>query len=102
VTISLPHQRKDLTDLLNQAKISVRPQSVNEKSPEVIALIGEVAAYVKPAAQPAQPKPAGKSTGQNAQRKLAQRETGQKQKQRLTAQDSMAQSHGNKRGNRSR
>jgi superfamily II DNA helicase RecQ len=102
VTISLPHQRKDLTDLLNQAKISVRPQSVNEKSPEVIALIGEVAAYVKPAAQPAQPKPAGKSTGQNAQRKLAQRETGQKQKQRLTAQDSMAQSHANKRGNRSR
>jgi superfamily II DNA/RNA helicase len=102
VTISLPTQRKDLTDLLNQARISVKPQSVNEKSPEVIALIGEVAAYVKPAAQPAQPKPAGKSTGQNAQRKLAQRETGQKQKQRLTAQDSMAQSHGNKRGNRSR
>jgi superfamily II DNA/RNA helicase len=102
VTISLPTQRKDLSDLLNQAKISVKPQSVNEKSPEVIALIGEVAAYVKPAAQPAQPKPAGRSTGQNAQRKLAQRETGQKQKQRLTAQDSMAQSHANKRGNRSR
>ena len=102
VTISLPTQRKDLSDLLNQAKISVKPQSVNEKSPEVIALIGEVAAYVKPAAQPAQPKPAGKSTGQNAQRKRAQRETGQKQKQRLTAQDSMAQSHANKRGNRSR
>jgi superfamily II DNA/RNA helicase len=102
VTISLPTQRKDLSDLLNQAKISVKPQSVNEKSHEVIALIGEVAAYVRPAAQPAPQKPTGKSTGQNAQRKRAQRETGQKRNQRPTAQDSMTQSHANKRGNRSR
>jgi superfamily II DNA/RNA helicase len=99
VTISLPTQRKDLSDLLNQAKISVRPQSVNEKSPEVIALIGEVAAYVKPAAQPAQPKPAGKSTGQNAQRKRAQRESGRPQAQRSATSGSRPQSQGGPRGN---
>jgi superfamily II DNA/RNA helicase len=72
VTISLPTQRKDLATLLSQAKISARPQSVNEKSPEVLALIGEVADYVKPA-QAAQPQNTGKSTGQNAQRKRARR-----------------------------
>ena len=76
VTISLPSQRKDLSDLLNKAKISVKPQSVNEKSPEVEALIGEVAQLVKPAAPTAQPKPTGKSTGRNAQRKRALRESG--------------------------
>ena len=102
VTISLPTQRKDLSDLLNQAKISVRPQSVNEKSPEVIALIGEVAPYVKPAAQPAQPKPAGKSTGQNAQRKRAQRESGRPQAQRSATSGSRPQSQGGPRGNRQR
>lgn len=100
VTISLPTQRKDLSDLLSQAKINSKPQSVTDKSPEVIALIGEVAAYVKPAAQLAQPKPAGKSTGQNAQRKRAQRESGQKQNQRPTAQGSRTQSHASKGGNR--
>jgi superfamily II DNA/RNA helicase len=102
VTISLPTQRKDLSDLLNQAKISVRPQSVNEKSPEVIALIGEVAPYVKPAAQPVQPKPAGKSTGQNAQRKRAQRESGRSQNQKSASSGSRPQSQGAPRGNRQR
>ena len=102
VTISLPTQRKDLSDLLNQAKISVSPQSVNEKSPEVIALIGEVAPYVKPAAQPVQPKPAGKSTGQNAQRKRAQRESGRSQNQKSASSGSRPQSQGGPRGNRQR
>ncbi|HAE74222.1 MAG TPA: DEAD/DEAH box helicase, partial [Candidatus Aquiluna sp.] len=69
VTISLPTQRKDLSDLLSKAKISVKPKSVTEKSPEVIALIGEVAEYVKPAAPTAQPRKTGASTGRNAQRK---------------------------------
>ena len=59
VTISLPTQRKDLSDLLNKAKISVKPKSVTEKSPEVIALIGEVAEYVKPTAPTVQPKKTG-------------------------------------------
>ena len=102
VTISLPTQRKDLSDLLYQAKISVKPQSVNEKSPEVIALIGEVAPYVKPAAQPVQPKPAGKSTGQNAQRKRAQRESGKSPHQKSAASGSRPQSQGGPRGNRQR
>jgi superfamily II DNA/RNA helicase len=102
VTISLPTQRKDLSDLLSQAKISVRPQSVTEKSPEVIALIGEVAAYVKPVAAPAQPKPSGKSTGQNAQRKRALRESGQKQNQRPAAAGSRTNSQGSPSGRRQR
>jgi len=102
VTISLPTQRKDLSDLLSQAKISVRPQSVTEKSPEVIALIGEVAAYVKPVAAPAQPKPSGKSTGQNAQRKRALRESGQKQNQRPAAAGSRTNSQGSSSGRRQR
>jgi len=102
VTISLPTQRKDLSDLLSQAKISVRPQSVTEKSPEVIALIGEVAAYVKPVAAPAQPKPSGKSTGQNAQRKRALRESGQKQNQRPAAAGSRTSSQGSSSGRRQR
>ena len=67
VTISLPTQRKDLSDLLSKAKISVKPKSVTEKSAEVIALIGEVAEYVKPAAPTAQPRKTGASTGRNAQ-----------------------------------
>jgi superfamily II DNA/RNA helicase len=102
VTISLPTQRKDLSDLLSQAKISVRPQSVTEKSPEVIALIGEVAAYVKPVAAPAQPKPSGKSTGQNAQRKRALRESGQKQNQRPAATGSRTNPQGSPSGRRQR
>lgn len=73
VTISLPAQRKDLAVLLNQAKITAQPKSVTDKSPEVIALIGEVAAYVKPAAPEVQPRNTGKSMGQNAQRKRALR-----------------------------
>ena len=81
VTISLPTQRKDLSDLLGKAKISVRPQAVTEKSPQVIALIGEVAEYVKPAPPPAKPTPSGKSTGRNAQRKRAMRESGKGQNQ---------------------
>jgi superfamily II DNA/RNA helicase len=73
VTLSLPTQRKDLATVLSQAKISARPQSVNEKSPEVIALIGEVADYVKPAAVTHAPQGGGQSNGRNAQRKRAAR-----------------------------
>ncbi|HEY7854603.1 MAG TPA: DEAD/DEAH box helicase [Aquiluna sp.] len=79
VTISLPTQRKDLSDLLNKAKISVRPQAVNENSPEVKALIGEVAQLVKPTAPKVQPRQGGQSNGRNAQRKRALRESGDNQ-----------------------
>ena len=94
VTISLPDQRKDLAILLNQAKISARPQAVHEKSPEVIALIGEVAAFVKPAAAPVQPRNTGKSTGQNAQRKRALRESSAPSHQQPAAPGSRANPQG--------
>ena len=102
VTISLPTQRKDLSDLLSKAKISVKPKSVTEKSPEVIALIGEVAEYVKPAAPTAQPKKTGTSTGRNAQRKRALSESGRPQSQQSRAPDSRPHSQGAANGSRRR
>lgn len=103
VTISLPDQRKDLAVLLSQAKISAKPQAVTDKSPEVIALIGEVAAYVKPTAPAAPPKNTGKSTGQNAQRKRALRNSGTASNQKMSAPGSRshAQSSAAGRGRRS-
>ncbi len=71
VTICLPTQRKDLADLLKKAKIDVTPIQVTSQSPEVKALIGEVAPYVKPVAAPAPVQGGGKSQGRNAQRKRA-------------------------------
>jgi superfamily II DNA/RNA helicase len=94
VTISLPTQRKDLSDLLSKAKISVKPQSVTEKSPEVIALIGEVAEYVKPAAQVNKPQQSGKSTGRNAQRKRGLSEAGKPQNQQSRTHGSRPHSQG--------
>ncbi|MEZ7905104.1 MAG: C-terminal helicase domain-containing protein, partial [Aquiluna sp.] len=102
VTISLPTQRKDLSDLLNKAKISVKPKSVTEKSPEVIALIGEVAEYVKPTAPTAQPKKTGTSTGRNAQRKRALSESGKPQNQQSRAPGSRPHSQGAANGSRRR
>lgn len=102
VTISLPTQRKDLATLLNQAKIDARPQSVTDKSPEVIALIGEVAAYVKPAAPAPQPKNTGKSTGQNAQRKRAQRGSGSSNNQQSPVAGSRPNAQGPASGRRRR
>lgn len=48
VTIVLPAQRKDTAALLRKAEISVVPQSVTASSAAVTALVGDVAAYVKP------------------------------------------------------
>ena len=102
VTISLPTQRKDLSDLLSKAKISVKPKSVTEKSAEVIALIGEVAGYVKPAAPTAQPRKTGASTGRNAQRKRALSESGKPQNQQSRAPGSRSHSQGATNGSRRR
>ncbi|MGV9678213.1 DEAD/DEAH box helicase [Nocardia sp. NPDC003482] len=55
VTIVLPDQRKDLATLLRKATITARPQQVTSASPEVLALVGEVAAAVAPT--PPAPKP---------------------------------------------
>jgi len=102
VTLSLPTQRKDLAILLNQAKISAKPKSVHAKSPEVTALIGEVAPYVKPAAPTSQPKSNGRSTGQNAQRKRALREAGAAKNQQSTRPGSKSHSQNAAAGRRRR
>jgi superfamily II DNA/RNA helicase len=102
VTLSLPTQRKDLAILMRQAKISATPKSVDAKSPEVTALIGEVAPYVKPSAPASQPKNNGRSTGQNAQRKRALRESGGAKNQQSTRPGSKSHSQGAAAGRRRR
>lgn len=77
VTICLPTQQKDLAALLKKASITVTPIAVTPTSPEVTALIGEVAAYVKPAPKETKPQATGQSQGANAQRKRAAREARQ-------------------------
>ena len=75
----LPEQRGDTVALLRKAAIKAAPVPVSAKDPKVVALIGEVAPYVKPApAQSAGQNPAkpGKSQGANAQRKRARRAAG--------------------------
>ena len=75
VTICLPTQKKDLAALLRKAAITVTPQAVTADSPAVIKLIGEIAAYVKPAPREVhQQGGRGKSTGANAQRTRSQRD----------------------------
>lgn len=77
VTIMLPEQRRDTLDILRKAKISATPQPVTPTSPEVVALVGEVAPYVKPEPVVVQPQGGGRSQGANAQRKRAARTQGQ-------------------------
>lgn len=77
VTICLPTQQKDLAALLKKANITVTPIAVTPSSPEVTSLVGEVAAYVKPAPKESKPQPSGQSQGANAQRKRAAREARQ-------------------------
>jgi superfamily II DNA/RNA helicase len=81
ITLCLPTQKSDLASLLRKAGIAVTPRAVSANSPEVTALIGDVAPYVKPA--PVEHnhyggagRNRGTSTGANAQRKKAQRKTG--------------------------
>ncbi|VEG16303.1 ATP-dependent RNA helicase rhlE [Mycolicibacterium phlei] len=64
VTVVLPEQRRDVTQLLRKAAITATPQQVTAHSDEVKTLVGEVAPYVKPA--PAQ-KANGSATA-NGQR----------------------------------
>lgn len=82
VTIVMPGQEKDVKDLLRKAAIQVTPVRVSATSPEVTALVGEVAPYVAPAPKSEQPgrrqgsnaQGGGRSQGANAQRKRAARE----------------------------
>jgi superfamily II DNA/RNA helicase len=87
VTIMLPTQRKDVKDLLRKAAITVTPEVVpaSADTASVNALVGEVAAYVKPSVNPLPESGQrrtgndgvsagrGGSTGANAQRKRARR-----------------------------
>ena len=83
VTIMLPSERQDTKILLRKAAISVTPRHVRLDDPEVVALIGEVAPYVTPSAEPARGQSqGGQSQGANAQRKRAARDDrGQGQQQ---------------------
>jgi superfamily II DNA/RNA helicase len=75
VTVVLPTQEGDLAQLLKRADIRVATQRVTATSEAVTALVGEVAAYVKPAPRAEQPqRGGGTSTGANAQRKRAARD----------------------------
>ncbi|MEJ1154403.1 MULTISPECIES: DEAD/DEAH box helicase [Microbacterium] len=76
VTLVLPGQEKDVAQLLRKAAISVTPTRVTPTSPEVAALVGTVAAYVKPAPKVEPQRGGGRSQGANAQRKRAAREGG--------------------------
>ena len=96
VTLVIPAQRKDVATLMRKAQIAVTPQVVTPSSDAVMALVGEVAAYVKPAPRAAAGSgggngggrgrgPArdsagvrgqGQSQGANAQRKRARRGSG--------------------------
>jgi superfamily II DNA/RNA helicase len=78
VTIAIPSQMGDLKSLLRKAEIRVTPQRVTPQSANVIALVGDVAAYVKPAPKAAvqQQGGGGRSQGANAQRKRAARDAG--------------------------
>ncbi|MEV5070547.1 DEAD/DEAH box helicase [Microbacterium sp. LMI12-1-1.1] len=72
VTLVLPEQKRDVSQLLRKAAISVEPVAVTDASPAVTALVGQVAAYVKPV--PVADTPRGTSQGANAQRKRAARD----------------------------
>jgi superfamily II DNA/RNA helicase len=49
VTVVLPEQRRETEQLMKRANIQVRPQAVAADSSQVKNLVGEVAAYVRPA-----------------------------------------------------
>jgi superfamily II DNA/RNA helicase len=77
VTLVLPDQRKDTQQLLRKAAISVTPQQVTASSAAVTALVGDIAAYVKPVprVEPVRGQSqGGRSQGANAQRKRANRD----------------------------
>ena len=75
VTLVLPAQEKDVALLLRKAGLQVGMQRVTKTSDAVVALVGDVAPYVKPSLrQPTQPQGGGRSQGANAQRKRTARD----------------------------
>jgi superfamily II DNA/RNA helicase len=75
VTLVLPGQQKDVAQLMRKAGIEAAAQQVTPDAAPVVALVGEVAPYVKP--EPKAPRQqqggGGRSQGANAQRKRAAR-----------------------------
>lgn len=74
ITICLPTQKSDLAVILKKAAIAVSPISVTADSPQVLALVGTIAPYVKPVPREATQQGGGNSNGKNAQRKRVLRE----------------------------
>ncbi|WP_157157244.1 DEAD/DEAH box helicase [Diaminobutyricimonas sp. LJ205] len=74
VTVMTPSQRKDVAVLLRKAGIAVEPLSVTATSAAVTALVGDVAAYVKPQPKAAVSQGGGTSQGANARRKRTARD----------------------------
>ncbi|AMM19683.1 DEAD/DEAH box helicase [Frondihabitans sp. PAMC 28766] len=78
VTLVIPSQRRDVAQMMKKAGITATVTAVKPTSPEVAALVGDVAAYVKPAPKseraPQQQGGGGRSTGANAQRKRVARQ----------------------------
>lgn len=76
VTVVLPEQRRDTQALLRRAGINVAPQQVSADSEPVQALVGEVAPYQAPAAQPV-PTQQRRSPAQGRSRRSGQSGAGQ-------------------------
>ena len=57
VTVVLPEQRRDTSDLMRRAGIAVRPQQVTAQSEPVAQLVGEIAPYQAPAPKAATAPP---------------------------------------------
>lgn len=109
VTVVLPEQRRDTNALLRKAGINVAPQQVDAESEAVRQLVGEVAAYRKPAvtevptrqapARSAQSRrPRGGGNGGGGQRSAAPRaqRTGQQSRRGADA----PATHGRRRASR--
>jgi len=67
VTVVLPEQKRDTDALLRKAAIKVTPQRVDSASPAVDALVGDVAAYVKPLPRVEAPQQQRQSQGGRSQ-----------------------------------
>jgi len=85
VTLVLPAQERDLSQLMRKAGIQAPTQRVAADSDAVRALVGEVAPYVAPAPRQARPpQGGGRSQGANAQRKRAARSAAQPAQQQAS------------------
>jgi len=92
VTVVLPEQRRETDQLLKKANISVRPQAVSADSSQVKSLVGEVAAYVRPAEVAI--RPVGQGQRRGAGPRQGQPRNGQSRGQGRSGQDRHARPEG--------